>query len=169
MKLRPLEIYDAPFMLEWMHDINVTEKMRADFSKKNITDCNNFILNAMNSENDLHLAVVNDLDEYMGTVSLKDINREDMSAEFAIILRTIAMGKGYSMFAMKEIIRVGFEKLSLDKIYWCVAKNNLRAIKFYDKNKYKRINPKYLGNLNYDEKEIEAYIWYLEQRNSYKL
>ena len=49
MKLRPLEIYDAPFMLEWMHDINVTEKMRADFSKKNITDCNNFILNAMNS------------------------------------------------------------------------------------------------------------------------
>lgn len=36
MRLRDLELKDAPFMLEWMHDENVVEKLRGKFKEKTI-------------------------------------------------------------------------------------------------------------------------------------
>lgn len=150
MKLRKLEEKDAELMFEWMHDSSVVEHLQADFANKTIEDCKAFIKDA-NNDNDnttnLHMAVINDQNEYMGTVSLKNITKDD--AEFAITIRKIAMGQGYSQYAMKEIIRIGFEELKLNRIYWCVNQNNRRAIRFYDKSGYMRTdikNDKYILN-----------------------
>ena len=79
----------------------------------------------------------------MGTVSLKNI--ENGTAEFAITVRKGAMGKGVSKYAMSEIIRIGLEELNLKSVYWCVSPENKRAVKFYDKNGYIRID---LSKLN---------------------
>ena len=76
-------------------------------------------------------------------MSLKNI--EEDKAEFAITVRKYAMGKGYSRFGMREIIRMGLEDMNLSRIYWYVDKNNQRAIKFYDKNGYQRIFPEIIG------------------------
>ena len=143
MNLRKLELKDAPLMLEWMHDETVVKDMQADFSSKTLEDCNIFILSSKDTRKNLHLAIVDENDEYMGTVSLKNI--EEDKAEFAITVRKCAMGKGYSHFGMSEIIRIGFEKMNLSNIYWYVDKNNQRAIKFYDKNGYQRISPEIIG------------------------
>ena len=43
MRLRDLELKDAPLMLEWMHDENVVEKLRGKFKEKTIEDCKSFI------------------------------------------------------------------------------------------------------------------------------
>jgi len=136
MKLRNLEIKDAPLMLEWMHDESVVEKLRGKFAEKTIKDCETFIRESENKEQDIHLAVVSDEDEYMGTVSLKNINRVNNSAEFAIIVRKTAMGRGYSWCGMEEIIRLAFEKYGLDSVYWCVSRTNERAVRFYDKHNF---------------------------------
>lgn len=138
MKLRKLQLKDAPFMLEWMHDKSVVENMQTDFASKTIEDCENFIQAANSTVHDLHLAIVDENDIYMGTVSLKHI--ENNAAEFAITVRKSAMGKGYSHFGMVEILRIGLEDLGLDRIYWCVSSNNKRAVRFYDKNGYQRID-----------------------------
>lgn len=143
MRLRELELKDAPLMLEWMHDETVVKDMQADFSSKTLEDCNLFILSSKDTRKNLHLAIADENDEYMGTVSLKNI--EEDKAEFAITVRKCAMGKGYSHFGMSEIIRIGFEKMNLSNIYWYVDKNNQRAIKFYDKNGYQRISPEIIG------------------------
>ncbi|MBQ9608460.1 MAG: GNAT family N-acetyltransferase [Lachnospiraceae bacterium] len=165
MKLRHLEQKDAPFMLEWMHDDNVTEFLGANFAEKNLDDCNAFI-DASNDEaqDDLHLAIVNNRDEYMGTVSLKHIDRINSTAEFAISVRSKAMGKGYSGKAMEDIIKLGHGALGLDKIYWCVSEDNKRAIRFYDKNNYHRSKeiPEHILNY-YSEKQLEKFIWYVDQ------
>lgn len=63
-------------------------------------------------------------------------------------------GKGFSKFAMHEIIKIAKEELGLDEVYWYVNPENFRAIKFYDKNGYKRFNPK--------ECLFNNYIWYRE-------
>ena len=60
------------------------------------------------------MAIVNDKDEYMGTVSLKRIT--DSNAEFAIVVRKCAMGKGYSKYGMKKIMKYGFDKIGLEFI-----------------------------------------------------
>ena len=43
----------------------------------------------------IHMAITDDNDEYMGTVSLKNINYIDSFAEFAITVRRTAMGKKF--------------------------------------------------------------------------
>lgn len=134
MHLRRLELKDAPLMLQWMHDNSVTEKLRTDFSNKNLQDCEAFIVASWENINCIHLAIASDEDEYMGTVSLKSI--EDGSAEFAITVRTEAMGRGYSWFGMEEIINKAFNELNLDSVYWCVSRDNNRAVRFYDKHNF---------------------------------
>lgn len=70
----------------------------------------------------------------MGTVSLKSV--KDGSAEFGIAVRKSAMGRGYSWWGMEEIIRLAFEKYSLESVYWCVSRSNDRAVRFYEKHNF---------------------------------
>lgn len=136
MYLRKLKMEDAPLMLAWMHNKNVVDKLRGDFASKTIEDCEAFISNSIN-EKDIHLAIATDEDEYMGTVSLKNI--EDKSAEFAITVRAEAMGKGYSWFGMETILEKAFDEYGLESVYWCVSKKNERAVRFYDKHNFHEV------------------------------
>jgi diamine N-acetyltransferase len=162
MKLRKLEEKDATFMLEWMHDPDVVKDLAKDFSSMQIENCLAFIANSWEDEENLNLAIVNEEDEYMGTVSLKEIDRENDKAEFAITIRKCAMGKGYSAYAMQEIIRIAKEEENLDQVYWCVAEENKRAVRFYDKNGYQRINYEALQiKTEYSQQQLAHFIWYL--------
>ncbi|MCI7322095.1 MAG: GNAT family N-acetyltransferase [Lachnospiraceae bacterium] len=165
MKLRKLKEKDAELMLEWMHDPFVVENLQNDFHTKTIEDCRCFIMAAQDVSQNMHLAIVNSEDEYMGTVSLKNITKEN--AEFAITIRRSAMGQGYSKFGMNEIIEIGVEELGLEEIYWFVDPNNERAIKFYDKNGYRRVRLKddlFFQNMKkngqFTEEQLKKYIWY---------
>lgn len=159
MRLRPLKIQDAPLMLEWMHD-DVVKNLQANFKAKTLADCEAFILACADTPQNLHLAIVDKKDEYMGTVSLKYISADEKSAEFAITVRSCAMGKGYSAYGMREIIRVGLEELGLDCVYWCVSPDNVRAVSFYDKHEYGRVDSDTVKPKGYSQEQIESYIWY---------
>ena len=150
MKLRKLKIKDAKMMLEWMHDDFIVHDLLADFASKSINDCIMFIKCSQSAKTDINLAIITDDDEYMGTVSLKHIDKSLKEAEFAITIRRVALGKGYSEFAMKEVIKIAFKKLKLKKIYWCVSENNHRAIRFYEKQGYKEYKPN-------EEKKFDRY------------
>lgn len=136
MHIRKLEQRDASLMLEWMHDESVVNNLRGDFASKTIEDCKGFIETSI-TENNIHLAIASDTDEYMGTVSLKNI--EAGSAEFAIIIRNKAMGRGYSWYGMESIIEKAFNEYGLESVYWCVSKTNTRAVRFYDKHNFHEI------------------------------
>ena len=139
MELRKLKTADAPLMLDWMHDASVVAYLGANFAAKTLADCEGFIASSRTDEHNLHLAVVNDDDEYMGTVSLKHLDRARGTAEFAITVRAEAMGKGYSRYGMSRILEMGIRELGLKEIYWCVSPENTRAVRFYDKGGYTRI------------------------------
>ncbi len=162
MKLRKLELKDAKKMLEWMYDDSVVHFMGIDFTNKSISDCRSFIEASQNDSNHLHLAIVNDDDEYMGTVSLKNIDKINLCAELAIIIGKDAMGKGYSKYGIHEIVRMGLEDIGLKQIYWYVSPQNKRAVKFYDKNGYIKISdvPGEYRNGKSDE-EVDSFYWYI--------
>lgn len=136
MRLRNLESKDASLMLEWMHDDDVTHDLRTNFSALTIEHCHKFIQESQDKSKNAHYAIVSDEDEYMGTVSLKNINTDTLCAEFAITVRRAAMGRGYSWFGTIEIMRIGFEEFHLESIYWCVSRDNTRAVRFYDKHHF---------------------------------
>ena len=60
MRLRDLELKDAPFMLEWMQDESVVGKLRGDFKNKTLSDCEAFIKASERRDSDIHLAIAND-------------------------------------------------------------------------------------------------------------
>ncbi|NCC01767.1 MAG: GNAT family N-acetyltransferase [Clostridia bacterium] len=157
MRLRNLELKDAPLMLEWMHDESVVGKLKGNFIEKTLADAESFILASANKGENIHLAVVSDEDEYMGTVSLKNV--ENGSAEFAITVRKTAMGRGYSWYGMEEIIRLAFEEFGLESVYWCVSRENERALRFCDKHVFHEnvdIPEKVLARY----KDIDNLKWY---------
>lgn len=164
MKLRKLERKDAPLMLEWMHDKSVVENLAANFGAKQLEDCEAFIEASNKDEQNLNLAIVDDNDEYMGTVSLKHIDKENGNAEFAIAIRTCAMGQGYSQYGMAEIIRIGLEDMGLKEVYWCVSPSNKRAVRFYDKNGYIRVPHNEINSTGYTPEQIKEFIWYSAKR-----
>ena len=51
-------------------------------------------------------------------------------------VRKSAMGRGYSWYGMEEIIRLAFEEYGLESVYWCVSRENERAVRFYDKHNF---------------------------------
>lgn len=133
MVLRKLCKNDVEFMLEWMRDPELTKNFR--FNSEDVTNeaVISFIENSINDENNLHYAIVNDYDEYLGTISLKSINRIDKNAEYAIALRRIAIGTGIAKEATQAILDIAFNKLKLNKVYLNVLEDNVRAIRFYEK------------------------------------
>lgn len=163
MKLRKLKQKDASLMLEWMHDLSIVKQLNKNFETKTLHDCIDFINFSQSINRDMHLAIVDSDDVYMGTVSLKNITEKN--AEFAITVRKSAMGKGYSQYAMTEMLRIGFEELGLNEIYWYVDSENKRAVRFYDKNGYHRI-PKICQNNMWGAAQNRHYIYYKEKRTN---
>lgn len=161
MELRVLKEKDCGLMLEWMHDPDVIKDMNTNFLDKKLADCTFFVQNSMTVRNK-HFAIVDANDEYMGTVSLKNIDINNGSAEFAITIRKTAMGKGYSSYAMRKIIDIAFSEYDLKVVYWYVNKKNIRAIKFYGKMGYWSVPVEKIERLGVkiESVEADAMEWY---------
>lgn len=134
MRLRKLEISDAKFMLEWMHDEEVTRYLRKDFQNKNIEDAIDFIKRSWDDKNNIHYAIVSEENEYMGTVSLKDVYMN--TAELSMCVRTVAMKRGYSWVGIQSALEKAFNEYDIKSVYWCVDRKNDRAIRFFDKHNF---------------------------------
>lgn len=133
MKLRQLEIKDANKMLEWMHNKDVVRYFRFDSMNMTYEDVLSFIEKSHATEKNKHFAVIDENDEYMGTISLKNIDVENCNAEYAICLHTAAIGKNVAKEATNMILDYAFNTLQLQKVYLNVLADNVRAIKFYEK------------------------------------
>ncbi|CCY00569.1 acetyltransferase GNAT family [Enterocloster bolteae CAG:59] len=168
MNLRKLKQDDAPLMLEWMHSKETVKHLQNNFTDMSIVDCQSFIKASENDVQNLHMAIVDDNNSYVGTVSLKHIDRLKNTAEFAIVIRPCYMGRKFSKYAMTEILKIGIEDLKLNKIYWCVSRENQRAIRFYDKNGYHRTQIEaWEVEDNYTAAQVDSFIWYSIEKGSF--
>ena len=132
MELRELKEKDVDGMLEWMHSKESKEIFAKDFNKYTREDVTRFA-NSKNTKENINYACVDDNDEYLGTVSLKNIDYENGNAEYAISFRKEAQGTGAAMYATKRILDMAFNELKLEKVYLDVLLTNKRAIGFYNK------------------------------------
>ena len=136
--LRELRKEDAKLMLEWMHD----KKIQASF-KKNMMDitlekAEEFCINARIPEEIcdglcVHFAIVDENDEYLGTISLKNIDLYDERAEYAIALRPSAHNRGVAYEATMKVLSKAFDEYNLHRVYLTVVETNHNAIKLYEK------------------------------------
>lgn len=133
MILRPLEQKDNIFMLEWMKDPRVNCFFRFNSDNVTIERITEFINNCPQDKYNYHFAIADDNDIYQGTISLKNIDINANTAEYAIALRCESQGKGLGTFATKQVLKYAFETLNLNRVYLNVLADNTNAIKLYEK------------------------------------
>lgn len=132
MFLRKLSLTDTDKMLAWMNDKEVTKYFHTDFSTKTRQDVESYIKKSFTEQNQ-HFAISSDEGEYLGTVSLKNIDHASKNAEYAVVLTRDCIGHDVAKKATDALLMYAFTKLNLEKVYFNVASPNIRAIKFYKK------------------------------------
>lgn len=155
--IRKLEKKDAERMLEWMHDEEISCNFSVDFKNYSLEQVISFIENSFDEKNQ-HFAITDEKDVYQGTISLKNISYLDCNAEYAIVLRSDALGKGYSQEATREILEYAFNSLKLNKVYLNVLEINIRARRFYEKVGFKSEGV-FLRH-SYIQNEFHNLCWY---------
>lgn len=135
--LRELQEKDAPFMLEWMHDPDIQKNFKRNMLKATMEDVLYFIKESEITEplrmgQSIHFAITNVDDVYLGTVSLKCIDIENGTAEYAIVTRKAFRGMGVAHEATELILKKAFTEFGLHRVYLSVYSNNADAIKLYE-------------------------------------
>lgn len=167
-KLRSLKPKDCNGILEWMHDSRInslyTDKIR-NATRESVF---NFIEDAqvlLEQGITRHYAIADNNDEYLGTISLKNIETVK-GAEYAISMRWAYQGKGIASWATEEILRIAFEELRLHRVYLNVLADNENACRFYAKKHFR-----YEGesrNCIQVGGEIKSLKWYAMLKEEYE-
>ncbi len=164
--LRKLEEKDIPFMVEWMKDDKINRFFR--FNPDDITEntARAFIAEHQNIGNDYHFAITDESDEYMGTISLKNVSPIHGHGEYAIALRSSAQGKGLAYKATKELLDYAFNSLNLNRVFLNVLSDNHHAISFYEKIGF-RCEGEFVDHLVI-KGIVHSLKWYAITREEYK-
>ena len=126
IRLRKLEEKDIPGMLEWMHDPDAYRWFRFNAEEMTPERVRNFIANSF-TETARHYAITDETDEYLGTISIEDIDRENSRAMIAYSLRSCARGKGIIYTAIEKVFGIVFDELKLERFYVNVLADNIRS------------------------------------------
>lgn len=163
--LRKLEIEDAPYMLEWMQEPSIACFFRFDAANMTEDKCRKFIEDSNQYTSTKHYAIADEQEEYLGTISLKDIDYEKKSAEYAISIRKKAHGTGVAMEATKEILKIAFSELGLVEVFLNVLTDNIKANRFYEKAGFEY---QYTEDSAVDiYGEMKSLNWYILRKDDY--
>ena len=138
-KLRPLKQKDCNGMLDWMHDPQINHLYTDKIRNATLESVSRFVEDAeklMKQGITYHYAIVDERDDYLGTISLKNIEPVK-GAEYAISMRGTCHGKGIASWATQEILRMAFEEMGLHRVYLNVLADNEHANRFYVKNNFR--------------------------------
>lgn len=169
MRLRSLEDKDIPYMLEWLTDCNVYKHFRFNGSKYTTEDAKHFIENAKilaTKNQTFHYAIVDEHDEYVGTVSLKNIDEQAKTAEYAIAIRASKQGSGIGYEASKLVLHVAFAEKRLNRVYLNVLSDNQAAIRMYRKLGFSQ-EGEFRDHVSI-QGEIKTLLWFGMLRREYK-
>ena len=109
--LRKLQLDDAEPMLEWMLNPAIYSKMQYVYKRMDIEKCLRFIKNSWSDEHNIHWAVSDISQKYMGTISLKNIDYKNKNAEFAMVIHPTYIGKGIGSRALQKLVEKVFTEM----------------------------------------------------------
>ena len=170
VKLRPLNINDLQGMQEWMTDKECKKWFQFPEEYALAENIEKFIHNAsieIKNGESIHWAISSLEGEYLGTVSLKDVDVKVGKAEYAIALRNKVRGKGIGEQATKLILDKAFTEYKLTRVFLNVISDNERAIHMYEKCGFS-----YEGEFRnhiFTKDRICSIKWYAMLKDEYEL
>ena len=138
--LRPLEREDAPRLVPWINDAEVTRTLEVFYRPMNLQTELEFIENIYKSEHDVVLGIaVKQTDALIGATGLHRLDGKNRRASFGIFIGEKAeWGKGYGTEVTTLMTGYAFETLNLNRVWLHVYEYNERGIWAYEKVGFKR-------------------------------
>ena len=138
--LRPLEREDAPRLVPWINDAEVTRTLEVFYRPMNIQTELEFIDNIYRSEHDVVLGIaVKATDALIGATGLHRLDFKNRHTSFGIFIgEKTEWGKGYGTEVTTLMTGYAFEILNLNRVWLHVYEYNERGIWAYEKVGFKR-------------------------------
>ncbi|MFD1335827.1 GNAT family N-acetyltransferase [Oceanobacillus iheyensis] len=109
-------------------------------SVQGTVDFIHFVLEAERQGNQYSRIILNEIEEPVGVITLKEINEKEGTSEIGTWLGVKHWGKGYNELAKTEILYHAFEKLNLVRVFAGAKKTNIRSLKSQEKLPYIKID-----------------------------
>ena len=135
-KLRELEKGDLSTINKWRNDKALIDCLGAPYRYINLeVDENWYTSYRLNRSSVVRCAITEDKDdEILGLVSLTNINFQNQSAVFHIMIgENENQNRGMGTFAVRTMLRHAFYNLNLHRVELSVLASNFRAIHLYEK------------------------------------
>jgi RimJ/RimL family protein N-acetyltransferase len=136
--LRPLEREDAPVIVPWFNDPEITRHLLRHLPIS-LRDEEAFI-DGKGREPDavvLGVALKQD-DRLIGVAGLRHFNHQSRQASFGITLDKREWEKGYGTEATRLLVGYCFETLNLNRVWLHVYEHNGRGIRAYEKAGFRK-------------------------------
>ena len=137
--LRPLEYADAPTLVGWMNDPDVTRTLQV-FRPLNEQAERDYIDRVSKDTNQVGFAIVSRRDDqFIGTAGLMGIDWRDRHAAFGISIGDkTKWGLGYGTEATALLTEFAFETLNLHRVWLHVYDFNTGGLRAYERAGYRR-------------------------------
>lgn len=158
-KLRELQKDDIPILNNWRNNPELISCLGAPFRYINQdVDYAWFDSYMKNRNTCVRCAIIRD-EEFIGLVSLVNIDHLNQTAEFHIMIgNSDEKRKGAGAFATKEILSHAFMNLNLQRVELTVLETNKAAISFYEEIGFVREGVK--RNAKYKQgKFVDMYMY----------
>ncbi len=136
--LRPMTEQDTDNVIKWRNSPSVMENFifRTPLDREaHLNWYNNRVLTGDVAQ---FIIVDTDTDTDVGSVYLRDIDKQHKKCEFGIFIgEESCRGKGIGSSAAKLILDYAFQELELNRVFLRVFAQNPRAIKSYEKAGFK--------------------------------
>ena len=143
VRLRAYEKSDLDAVMKWITDEEVTDFLGSGMLTYPLSSIaeEKFIEAAAKPSDTEKTFVIEALAErkYIGAITFHAINWINRSAGIGIVIGDKSFwGRGYGTDAMRVMMRLGFDKMNLHRLWLHVYDYNQRAIASYDKCGFKR-------------------------------
>lgn len=138
--LRPLEREDAPLIVPWINDAEVTRTLALFSHPTNLQAEIAFIDGLYKSEHEVVLGIViKETNTLIGGTGLHNMDFKNRHTTFGIFIgEKNAWGKGYGTETTILMTQYAFETLNMNRVWFHVYEYNERGIRTYEKAGFKR-------------------------------
>jgi len=141
VRLRPIERDDLPRFVRWFADAEVRRYLGVylPFSMAQEERWFEGLLERIERQEDLVLAIETAEGVHIGNVGLHSINWKDRHAELGIVIgEKMHWSQGYGADAIRTLLRVAFREMNLHRVFLRVDVDNARGIRCYEKAGFQR-------------------------------
>lgn len=130
IKARLFSFEDIPYRVKWINDIRINKSMFFDLPAT-IEKTEVWYRNK-DKNTRIDFSFINQSEMLIGMGGFTNIDKNNLNAEFYIMVSPLLQGKGYGKSLSLWMFNFAFIELNLHKIYLYTNDNNIAAYKIYE-------------------------------------